>query len=187
MAGESANQHEPTEILTVANERQKGFTKFERWQTVLRTIQAVTGLLTLLAAIWIGFKQTSINQSLYEMHFTPSVAVIWNPDDKRVHIINTGKENIWLWGIRFGNGQKMVEKEGRLISPGTFYYLFAEDIEREILDKVAPEEDRILPLEVYIKDGAQRPNIVKVLLTVRVSSGKMTIHAQTIAIDQTQW
>jgi hypothetical protein len=166
---------------------EKKFTKFERWQTILRAVQAGVGVCTLLAAIWIGLKQTSINQSLYEMHFTPSIAVVWNQEEKRLRIVNTGKENIWLWGTRFGNEQKVLEKEARLITPGTYYYFFAEHIEQEILAKVPPDKDQMIDFAIYIKDGAGRPHTAKVILLVRVSGGKVKIHTQTTAIDQTQW
>jgi hypothetical protein len=160
---------------------------YERQQLLLGTIQASIVAIGTGAAIYVGVKQAAINQQLYDLHFTLAPEIAYDTDQKRLRIFNRGKENIWLWGTKYGTGPKSIEKEGRLISPAGFYYLLTANMEKEVREKVGTGGDIRVPFEVYFKDGRHRPYIVRIILFIQVTEGKMAVHAQTVSIDQMEW
>jgi len=96
-----------------------------------------------LAALYIGFKQveiksqqaeislkqTEISKSLLDIPFTVSVDVVYEPGSKRLNVHNKGQTNIYLWGSKLGDGPQVLEKAPVLITPGGFYYIFADSLE----------------------------------------------------------
>lgn len=121
------------------------------------------------------------------MNFNVATEVTYDSNEKKLNVFNKGRENIWLWGNKLDSGPKSIEKEGRLITPGGFYYVLAASMEKEVLEKVGTNGELRVPFDVYLKDGLQRPYIAKVILFIQVAEGKLAVHTQTVSIDQMQW
>jgi len=163
------------------------FSSFERWQLTLNGIQALILMIGTGAAIYIGWQQTEINRRLYELNFAVAAEVTYEANTKRLNVFNKGRENIWLWGSRLGSGPRTIEKDGRLITPGGFYYLIAEGLEREVLQKVGQTGELRVPFEIYLKDASLRPHKAGVMLFIQVKDGKTTVHTQTVSVEQSAW
>jgi hypothetical protein len=161
--------------------------RFERRQVILGTLQTIILAIGTYAAVRIGITQTAINQKLYDMNFNVATEVTYDSNEKKLNVFNKGRENIWLWGNKLDSGPKSIEKEGRLITPGGFYYVLAASMEKEVLEKVGTNGELRVPFDVYLKDGLQRPYIAKVILFIQVAEGKLAVHTQTVSIDQMQW
>jgi hypothetical protein len=161
--------------------------RFERRQVILGTVQTIILAIGTYTAVRIGITQTAINQKLYDMNFNVATEVIYDSNEKKLNIFNKGRENIWLWGNKLDSGPKSIDKEGRLVTPGGFYYVLAASMEKEVLEKVGTNGELRVPFDVYLKDGLRRPYIAKVILFIQVAEGKLTVHTQTVSIDQMQW
>jgi hypothetical protein len=161
--------------------------RFERRQVILGTIQTVILAIGTSAAVYLGVTQTAINQKLYDLNFTVATEIIYDANEKKLYIFNKGRENIWLWGSKLGSNPKFIDQERRLIAPGSSYYVLAANMEKEVLEKVGTRGELRVPFDVYLKDGRHRPYIARVILFIQVAEGKLTVHTQTVAIDQMQW
>lgn len=158
---------------------------YEKWQVRVSIIQTVVLLATFLGALYIGLKQNEINQNLLELSHVVSVELSYAP--QKLNIFNKGRENVWLWGTKFGDGPRTMEPNPRLVTPGGSYYLLTDKLEPEILQKVGQNGDDTKPLEIYIESQINKKYVVRNLLFIQVRTGAISIHSQTISIQEADW
>jgi len=164
-------------------------------------IQAAIAFLTLLAAVWIGRsqmdisrnqmaisqKQAEISKSLLDIPFTLSVDVTYEDNTKHLNIYNKGATNVYLWGTKLGTGPTTMDPEPRLITPGGFYYILADTVERDTLAKIPKDGEARGNLHTYLTSQNGTKYVVTTILFAKVSSGKCTIHTQTTSIKPQEW
>jgi len=170
---------------TTSKSTQSGLNLFEKMQVRLGVAQILILTFTLIAAVYIGFQQNSINQKLYDLNFNVSLEVTY--DNKQLNIINKGKENVWIWGTKLADNPKNIERDSRLIPPGGFYYMLATRLELDLIKNIGINGEIRLPLEVYIESANQRRYVVKLLLWAIIKDGVLAVHTQTLAIQPFNW
>jgi hypothetical protein len=118
-------------------------------------------------------------QNLYELNFVPAVEITY--DNGRLNVANKGKQNIWLWGTKFDNGRIDIEREGRLITPGGFYYILG--VERLLTAMRNQSKEIRLPLRIFIQTENRRRYVAEVQLWVVFKENGMEVHTQTLEIQ----
>ena len=101
--------------------------RFEKFQLALLAVQTAIFLSTLVAAVWIGTRQNEINRQLLDLNFRLSLEITY--DKGHINIYNKGKENVWIWGSQFRDDPMQIDKTGRLIVPGGFYYILTDRLQ----------------------------------------------------------
>lgn len=167
---------------------------FEKWQVRVSVAQTAILFCMLIAALYIGvkqteisIKQTEISKALLDIPFTVSVDVVYEPGSKRLNIYNKGQTNLYLWGSKLGTGAQELEKEPRLITSGGSYYLLAESIESDTLAKIPQNGELRDNLDLYLTSQNATKYIVTTIIFAKVVSGKCTIHTQTTSIKPQEW
>jgi len=160
-------------------------TKFERWQIVVGCIQTTLLMFTLISAIYIGFRQTQINENLLNLNFIPSVEIAYS--NGRLQIYNKGMQNIWFWGTKFDDESPTIEKDPRLITPGGFYYIFGDRLERRIKSKIGEDGEIRFPFELFLESSNKIRYIIRNQLFCIAKKGQIYINSQTLALIQRDW
>ena len=80
-----------------------------------------------------------------------------------------------------------IETEGRLITPGGFYYLFGERFLNYAKNRIDQSNKIYLPFEVYITTSNKQKYIVKNKLLCVIKNDIIEIHSQTVNIVQAEW
>ena len=111
------------------------------------------------------------------LNYIPSVELLWQ--NKEFDIYNKGKTNLYLWGDRLDQGPKSIDKPV-VVTPGGSYHLYAEHIEKEILAKLANNQESRVPFELYISGEDKRKHIVRFSLWIRVKDGTVRIDTQNL-------
>ncbi len=175
----------------------KKLNSFERWQVSL-------SILTLVAAISIGWQQNQINQNLLDLNYQPSIiityippktnTVISNPEIGRWYISNFGKENISIENVilRANNIPSMVRDDkvfflngpGKLVAPGNSEYFFAvaadmtiEEYRKNTIDGAG------IPLEVHFKSVGGRKYIAQCLFSITIRNNEIKTNTSIISIN----
>lgn len=166
----------------------KKMTAFENRQFSVMITQTIILLAAFLGALYIGFKQNEINKNLLNLNYIPSIEITYNHAENRLNIWNKGKTNVYLWGTKFNEEEINIGEKGFLIVPGGFYYLFAEKMEKEILNKMDQNNERFFSLELFIKGVEEKKYIIRNQLLVKmINSNVVNIHTQTLSISQSDW
>lgn len=174
---------------------------FEKWQVATSVVQSTILLGTLLVALYIGFKQTEIatrqaeisatqteiSKRLADLPYVVSVEVTYDPSTKRLDVANKGQTNLYLWGTKFGDGPKSIEKDARLINPGGFYYLLVETLESDSLKVTGANGEMRGVLELYVTNQNDVKYTVSTIIYVKTDNGKVTVHTQTVGIQPQEW
>ena len=127
-------------------------TKFERTQVWFTAVQTAIFLCTLSAAIYLGVGQNRINQQLLEMNFIPSVEVVL--ENHQLMFRNSGKDNVWLCGQRFGAFPPLLEPEPTIMVVGaTSASMDSAAFEQFVMTHVPPdtEKESRTPYTLYIR------------------------------------
>lgn len=179
----------------------KTMSAYERWQVVTLITQTIILLGTLIVALYIGFKQiqissqqteislkqTEISKNLAELPYVVSAEVTYDPSTKRINIYNKGQTNIFLWGSKMGDGPALVEKEPRLITPSGSYYVFADQLEDEIIQKTGGNGEVRGDLKIYLKNQGDTKYKVSVIIFAKCENGRVSINTQTTSIKPEAW
>jgi hypothetical protein len=159
---------------------------FEKWQIRITLTQTVVLLLTLAAAVYIGLKQTRINEQLLNLNYYPSMEVAYI--NHQLQLYNKSGQNIWIWGTQLENKTPAnIKGHGRLVTPGGSYYIIGDRIEKLVLKKVGDNEEILLPFNVFIETANEMKYTVRNQLFCQVKDSKVEIHSQTLAIVQEDW
>lgn len=155
--------------------------RFERWQVGFAIAQTIIGVLTITAAVYIGLQQNAINHKLYDLNFNPSLEITY--ENGRLNVANKGKENIWLCGTKLANKPPGLEAEGRLITPGGFYYILGDRLEQVLTTMRGASNEVRVPCDVFIQAANGRKYTTKVLLWAVFTTKGLEVHAQTLAFQ----
>jgi hypothetical protein len=129
-----------------------------------------------------GAERLKIEREQLALEYVPSVAIIYR--DSQVQIFNNGKTNVELWAFSYGIADPQVEKESRLITPGTFYYLFADQIEKQLREVLQDNQEGVTSCRAWIETQDKKRHTIKCSLIGKITNGSMSIHSQTIgAVD----
>jgi hypothetical protein len=120
-----------------------------------------------------------------ERQYVPDVVVEYG--SKRFWVYNTGKTSIYLWGVKLSTGQKSLENEPRIIPPLAHYWLAADQVEEEILGKVASGTDRRSLMWFYLENERGERYIAKVRLWIVVTGRSVAINTQMVSLRMGQW
>lgn len=179
----------------------KNMSAYERWQVVTLVAQTLILLGTLLIALYIGFKQieissqqteislkqTEISKNLAELPYVVSVEVAYDPSTKRINIFNKGQTNVFLWGSKMGDGPALIEKEPRLITPGGFYYVFADQVEAEAIKKTGGNGEMRGDLKLYLTNLNETKYQVSTIIFAKCENNQVSINMQTTSIKPEAW
>ena len=174
----------PEHSTTNDPKRRNPLTRYERIQVGFTVAQTVVYVATLIAAIYIGISQNRINQNLLDLNFLPSVEIAYS--DHRMQIYNKGKENIWFFGSVF-NGTSERATDGRLISPGGFYYILGDRFEPYLKTIVGADGETRIPFDLLVKAANGKNYTVKNTLFIQVVKGVPAVHTQTLSITPDDW
>lgn len=137
----------------------------------------------------ISKKELEIRQKELELSYAVSVDMVHDPGTQQLRIYNRGKSNIYLWGTKLGDGQRVIDKEPRIISPTpeSFYYLLTNNLEKRIHEVFPLNGETYIPFDIFLTNIQSQKYIVNFKLWVVVTDGKITIHTQNINIAKVDW
>ncbi len=118
----------------------------------------------------------------------PSVTILYTPGQIELH--NTGKGDLGVHGFSYGEGDqlKRLDKESlqkdqpRFISPGYFYYLAAEPMEKQLHNSLGNNGEGFLPCRWYITTEDNKRHTVRCMLGVKVKDGVLAINTQNLGV-----
>ena len=159
--------------------------RFERWYLGLVATQCILLLGALVAALHVGNRQNAISTALLDLHFTPTVALTYEPGRLLLH--NRGESSITFSGTVFNNGTKAVEQQGRVIAPGMYYYLVFSELEPKIRSALGVHGEARFSLETYLTTENGHKYVAKFLLWCVTENGQLTVHPQLLAVAREEW
>ena len=108
-------------------------------------------------------------------------------DGERLHVNNKGSHSIWLWGTEVESCSKEVEKDPRLITPGGYYYIPADNLKKLVRERLKGDGELWLNSRFFVTTANDRKYLVRNVFYCTVSQGAITIHSQTIGITNEEW
>lgn len=104
------------------------------------------------------------------------------PDSGQLNLHNQGNSDIYLWGTRFNNGQKLIDSIPRVIPAGAFYYFLTDKIH------VGSENvEDLVPFEVYVSDKFNHKFTGNFILFISKSNGSVKFHTQQMGVEKRNW
>lgn len=121
---------ENKEICDVKETAQNNINIFEKRNLKNNVIQTCVLILGVISASWFGYYQVKINSQLVELNkmsldllLFPSLEVTFNESKKEIDIFNKSQYAVEIWGTQVNDSPPRIEKEGRLITPNSYYWL----------------------------------------------------------------
>jgi len=107
-----------------------------------------------IASIGPTKEKLEIEKEQLALNYIPQVFVRY--ENSQIQIHNNGRTSITLWGCAYGDTHLQIEKEPRTVVPGTFYYLYARDLELKMGKILQDNQAGSTPLRVFIKTQNDR-------------------------------
>jgi hypothetical protein len=121
------------------------------------------------------------------LNYAISVVLIYDENQKRLNLFNNGKTNIWLWGTKLSRQQPSLDKVGRVIAPGGYYYFDFTSNRQEFAQKLPKDRESLIPFDVYLKTANGKPYVVETLLVVSWQGDALRIRTQITSIRPSKW
>ena len=80
-----------------------------------------------------------------------------------------------------------MENEGSVITPGGFYYIFADSFYKEGSEKVPKEAQSLIPFELYLRSENGKQHAATCYFLAKWENGVLRIYTQTTSIRQRKW
>lgn len=121
---------------------------------------------------------------LFAWYFWPTAIpnVVLLPASGQLNLINTGKEDIYVWGDKFDDQPKDVTENPRTIPVRGFYYFLTAKMAVSARSAVGVNGEKLVPFEVYLSTGNGVRYVAKFLLLVIMKDGEMSIHTQQLGV-----
>lgn len=112
--------------------------------------------------------------------------VLFLYQEKQFRLYNLEDENLYLWGVTYGEGSIAIEKEPRVIPPKpAYYYLFADTFERRAREALEHQPEILVPCHFFLKTERSNKYTVKcALFAKRSDTGDISFNPQTISITK---
>jgi hypothetical protein len=123
--------------------------KFEKCQLKIGIFQTAILTVTLICAVYIGVKQNSINQSLLNLNYVPSIMITY--ENNRINFKNMGSQNIWLWGKKVGSRKPLIEEKPVLLTLGGLYFIDGKKIAEISAFEKQSDLKMQIPVEFYFQ------------------------------------
>lgn len=134
------------------------------------------------------YKQISdlrgVNETAVRLAYAPAVDLIYAGDVLQVW--NKGRTTLTLWGDKYGDGPKDIEKPAQ-ISTGGFYYILTDRLQRRILQELGQNGSARVPLDLYISTADKKKYVVHCELWEIVKDGAITIRTSNHGIERRNW
>jgi len=108
----------------------------------------------------------------------PRVLLLYTRGQLNLH--NIGKNDLYVWGDKFGDTAPIIEKEPRTILTGTYYYFLTNTLE-------ISSGEALIPFEVYLSDISGHKFIAKFDLLIIGEGKDFEIHVQQKGISKGEW
>jgi hypothetical protein len=111
----------------------------------------------------------------------PSLDVLFDgtPGNEAFNFLNHGKANLYLWGDRLDDGPKSIDAP-RTITPDGSYHIWAQEVAKEIRQKLGSNADIRVNFEVYLSTEDQTKYVATYQLWIRMNNGKLSIETQNL-------
>ncbi|MGA8612218.1 MAG: hypothetical protein WB760_10955, partial [Xanthobacteraceae bacterium] len=122
------------------------------WETTLRRICVVLGVIIGVVAIWELLQEAP---SVPPPSGLPSVILL--PEPGRLVLYNKSSADLYLWGDKFDDDvAPNIEDKRRTIPFGGFYYFLTDKLEAQAKTVIGANGEKLEPFEVYISDKSDR-------------------------------
>lgn len=111
-----------------------------------------------------------------------SVRVLVIYRDKQVQIHNRGTTNLNLWGAAYGAARAPIANEPATIAPGAYYYLFADDLERQFQNSLGRNGEGTTPFHAFITTEDSAKYTIRGILLGKITNKILTVHTQILPL-----
>lgn len=118
---------------------------------------------------------------------TLKIILIGHPNMGQLNLYNREKNDIYLWGSKFGVEDSVIENQPRTIPQEGYYYFLTDRLKVLAISVIGRTGERIFPFEVYLSDKMGKHYIAKFNLLVKLQKGEMSVHTQQIDVSQKEW
>ncbi len=156
--------------------------------------------LALLAALYVGVIQNSINQSLLNFNYEPALSIQYTKPatggPSGINILNNGKANVTFYNVIFGGAtstfvaeQAIIDTDaGSTIPPGLFIYS-TPSISMPALDQVMTDKNSnvLIPVSAYFETGNGNKYIMQTWLHFWSSSNERIVNYGPVNYIRFDW
>ena len=129
---------------------------------------------------------TAIQKQL-ALFYNVSVNFTYDNQTKKIHFFNDGRTNVSLWGLVLGDGPKINEKEGRIITPSSGMEMAGDDIYTWIAARTPKGVSTLYPVRIFVKNANGNEYVMHSYFGVTWENDAMIIRTQTGTIDTEPW
>ena len=129
-----------------------------------------------------------------DLEYAVTVDMVYQ--DKQLKIYNRGKTSLFLWGTQLDDSPRSIGDEPRVISPSTpgpfglndtYYFLYADSLEKVLLDKLGKNGETLVPFRLFVSDQRKKKHIINFKLLVKVTDGVLQISPQNLGTVDSDW
>lgn len=132
----------------------------------------------------------SMNQAVQQelgLYYDVSILSAYSVATKEMKVINKGRTNITLAGFKVADTPANVDKEGRLIPPGTGYSFNSPGLYDYVVQKLPHGTATFVPFEIYVRNDRSEKFVVHSYFDIRWNGDVPLIDAQTGSVVPGHW
>ncbi len=128
-------------------------------------------------------RQEAVAQTV--LRYVPQIVITYG--DNRLTVYNQGQTNVYFWGDKVGDDPKDIENDPRIIPQNSFYYLYADLLDKWLHDHYGNEADVRVPFHLFLTNEIKKKYVLTFSFWVRIKDGKISIDTQLLDMKEQDW
>jgi hypothetical protein len=126
-------------------------------------------------------------QTELSLKFDVELEVTFDNERGRIELVNRGSTNLYIWGLKVNDSKAMIEKEGKLLAPGSQYYYVSSVIETPARPSVPDGSHKLFPFLVLVKNVYDIEFIVEATMFAEWKNNVLALSVVSTKIRKANW
>jgi hypothetical protein len=109
-------------------------------------------------------KMNQALQAQLALFYDLSVLVTWDQTKKAVNVVNSGRTNVWFWGLNIAGHEERFQ-DPKVLTPNALYEI-GSPIVKSTMDSFKKGADLSLPFVAYVKNERKEEFVVRANLEI---------------------
>ena len=121
------------------------------------------------------------------LNFSVALEVSFDNQQNRVYLVNRGRTNLYIWGIKVDGAKPMMDSSAKLLAPGSQYYFPGSVVSSGAGSNVPDGSHRLFPFFAFVKNDNGVEFVVESTLFGEWKNGRITFSSVTTNVRQSNW
>jgi hypothetical protein len=121
------------------------------------------------------------------LNYNVALEVTFDNQQNQVNLVNRGRTNLNIWGVRINKEKAMIDPIGKMLAPGGQYYLLGTSVQAEAGPNIPTGTHKLFPFDTFIKNENGVEFVVESTIFAEWKDNILFLRTQATTVRQVNW